>query len=257
MNDNLGGPSNLLDTTDCLEAVGLFKGWKNILFIVIMLCLLLLQASFWFVHTGLIKIADKSGATMPRIVLAPAPDVNDPAGAHVAGPNEPNQPADANAGTRMETPEDTKATPDTPRRRGFLPFQITFEQVSWLLRFVNALLVLAAVLYCLTLLFSLKVSLIGRLGGINHVSRAFFLSLMMLVLLLPWQIVFGPAVPGALYMPSELARACAAKPGGIFEQVLLYLRFTAYWLLIVLLLILTQLRSTRWTRAILRRLEVI
>ena len=43
---------NLLDTTDCLEAIGVFRGWKNFLFIVVILCLLLLQASFWLVNTG-------------------------------------------------------------------------------------------------------------------------------------------------------------------------------------------------------------
>jgi hypothetical protein len=107
------------------------------------------------------------------------------------------------------------------------------------------------------MLFGLKVSLIGRLGGINHVCRAFFLSLVMVVLLLPWQRVFGCIVVGAIYSPCELVKACAAETRGMFCIVLHYLRFSGYWLLIVLLLILSQVRSCRWTKAILRRLEVI
>src|SRR4030042_5939777 len=56
MNENQGGANNLLDTTDCLEAVGVFKGWKNFFFIIVILCILLLQICFWLVDTGLISV---------------------------------------------------------------------------------------------------------------------------------------------------------------------------------------------------------
>jgi hypothetical protein len=106
------------------------------------------------------------------------------------------------------------------------------------------------------MLLALKVSLIGRLGGINHICRAFFISLVMLVLLLPWQSAFGCVVKGAMYTPCEL-KACPAETSSIFGIILYYLRFTGYWLLIMLLLILSHVRSCRWTKTILRRLEVI
>ncbi|UCG48242.1 MAG: hypothetical protein JSU94_00410 [Phycisphaerales bacterium] len=246
MNDNLGGPGNLLDTTDCLEAVGVFKGWKNFMFIITILCLLLLQGAFWLVRLGLVRTGQEPADEAP--VAAVSSDVNMPADVNDAAATDPNDP---NATTAMQPAE------PKPARKSFLPFEITFDHVSWAVRFVNAVAALAAIIYCLTTLFSLKVSLMGRLGGINHISRAFFISLLMVVFLLPWQIVFGPGLPGAIYLPAELAQACSAKPGGIFEQVLFYLRFSGYWLLVVLLLILAQLRSSRWTGAILRRLEVI
>jgi hypothetical protein len=108
------------------------------------------------------------------------------------------------------------------------------------------------------MLFALKVSMLGRLGGINHISRAFFLSLAMVVLLLPWQRFFSGIVAGAMYSPAELLSRCAdAETRGIFGSVLFYLRFSVYWLLVVLLLIFSQLRSFRWAKATLRRLEVI
>jgi hypothetical protein len=56
------------------------------------------------------------------------------------------------------------------------------------------------------MLFALKVSMLGKLGGINHISRAFFLSLVMVVLLLPWQRFFSGIVAGAIYSPAELLR---------------------------------------------------
>ena len=47
------------------------------------------------------------------------------------------------------------------------------------------------------------------------------------------------------------------EAGDIFDTVIYYLRFSGYWLLVFLLLILSQIRSIRWGKAILRRLEII
>ncbi|MBA7682376.1 hypothetical protein ES703_90726 [subsurface metagenome] len=51
--------NNLVETTDCLEAVGVFRGWKNFLFVIVILCLILLQVSFWLVNTGYVKAEDE------------------------------------------------------------------------------------------------------------------------------------------------------------------------------------------------------
>ncbi len=139
---------------------------------------------------------------------------------------------------------------------------IQFRDLTRFIHFFNFILIPAAVLYCLTMLFCLKVSLLGRLGGINHISRAFFLSLTMLVLLLPWQKFFDGIFLGAMYVPEELLSRCdalCASEGGckIFCTILYYLRFTGYWLLVTLLLLFAQYRSIRWANTILRRLEII
>jgi len=233
------GPGSLLDTTDSLEAVGVFRGWKNFMFIIVLLCLLILQGAFWLVNSGSVERGagpEPEAGDWTLVVSPEAEDANEAAAAV-----EPNQPAEA--------------APRKPRLKGLLP-NITFECLSWIVKLVNAILILSASVYFLTVLFSLKVSIVGKLGGINHISRAFFLSLFMFVLLLPWQRVFGGVVVGAIYTPSELAEACAAERTDVFDKVLFYLRFSGYWLLIFLLLILSQLRTCRWTRAILRRLEV-
>ena len=122
---------------------------------------------------------------------------------------------------------------------------------------MNFILVLSATLYCLSLLFSVKISLLGRLGGINHISRAFFISLTFLVLLLPWQELFGPVVKGAIFTAEELTCRCQSDKGSIFGAMLFYLRFTGYWIVVLMILLFAQLRSGRWTRATLRRLEII
>jgi hypothetical protein len=333
MNESQAGPNNLLDTTDCLEAVGVFKGWKNFLFVIVFLCLLLLQLSFWLVDTGSIKIDQQAvgskqavgseqavtssvpkvgeGNAVPanrstvrriirpirRPVVAPnepvktvepekvaepqkavePKEVNEPAKAvepnEAAEPNkaaepakvvEPNEAAEPNKATEPNKPAEkvskakehnmqlAMAWPPTELFSG-----ITFEYLSWVIRIINAVLILTASLYCLSMLFSLKVSMLGRLGGINHISRAFFLSLLMLILLLPWQRIFGGMVPGAIFTPEELTKWVSAEHGDMMDKVVYYLRFSGYWLLILLLLILSQIRSIRWGKAILRRLEII
>jgi hypothetical protein len=302
MNESQASPNSLLDTTDCLEAVGVFKGWKNFLFVIVFLCLLLLQASFLLVDTGYIKIDEQAAGSEPAITSGPAvleqenaepvsqevktiiepaqkravevkeaveaivpeevaepeevavpEEVNEPEEA--TEPNEsaePNQPAEAMAKSAENKLQRAIAWPPVELLSG-----ITFEHLSWLIRIVNAVLILTASLYCLSMLFSLKVSMLGRLGGINHISRAFFLSLLMLILLLPWQRIFGGIVPGAIFTPEELVKWSSAEAGDIFDTVIYYLRFSGYWLLVLLLLILSQIRSIRWGKAILRRLEII
>ncbi len=240
MNENQAKPDNLADTTDCLEVVNVFKGWKNFLFIIAILCLLLLQASFWLVDTGYVKTGDDVTSDTPAAAVKDkdTEEIKD-AAEKVTG--EPNQP--------------TEAAPQQPKSP---LFEITLERLAWVIRFVNFVLILTAILYCLTMLFSLKVSLLGRLGGINHIARAFFLSLVFVVLLLPWQRFFAGVVIGAMYTPAELLSRCAAAEDyRIFGTTLHYLRFTGYWLLVLLLLIFSQLRSGRWAKAILRRLEVV
>ena len=314
MNENQASPNNLLDTTDCLEAVGVFKGWKNFLFVIVLLCLLLLQTSFLLVDTGCIKIDDQTGSSEPAVtgdvteldegnaepvsenvqeIIEPmqelAVEPNEPVEAvvpeEVAEPEEIAVPEEAAEPEEIAVPEEVTETeeavepneaaePNQPaepiskaaehklqRAIAWPPVEflsdVTFEYLSWLIRIVNAVLILTASLYCLSMLFSLKVSMLGRLGGINHISRAFFLSLLMLVLLLPWQRIFGGIVPGAIFTPEELVEWSSAKGGDIFDIVIYYLRFSGYWLLVFLLLILSQIRSIRWGKAILRRLEII
>jgi hypothetical protein len=297
MNENQAGPNNLLDTTDCLEAVGVFKGWKNFLFVIVLLCLLLLQASFLLVDLGYVEIEQQAGGGEMSVKVGvivpdqepmeitkdavqeavepvekpvikpdePVEEVAEPKRAvepdetsepeKAAEPNEAdesNQPTEEMSKAAVHNLQRAIAWPPTEFLSG-----ITFEFLGWVIRVANAVLILTATLYCLSMLFSLKVSMLGRLGGINHISRAFFLSLLMLILLLPWQRIFGSMVPGAIFTPEELAQWSCSQAGDVLDKVIYYLRFSGYWLLVLLLLILSQIRSIRWGKAILRRLEII
>ncbi|MGD1042208.1 MAG: hypothetical protein ABR913_03985 [Sedimentisphaerales bacterium] len=246
--------SNLVDTTDCLEAVSAIKFWKNLLFLIILLGLLLVQGSFWVMNLHLVKgdgvvlgppvggsaagspiVADKIKEAAKQI----ASDTNAAA--------EPNMQQSLQVGAEPNKPAPVELT---------ISLRLKAKHIAAIVRFLDFILIPCSMLYCLTILFALKVSLIGRLGGINHIARAFFLSLVSLVLLLPWQLLFAPVFAGAMFTPSEMIAACQAQKTDL-AYVSMILRFSVYWLLVVLLLLAAQMRSMRWAKATLRRLDVM
>ncbi len=252
MNAEQNRQKDLVDTTDCLEAVGVFRCWKNLFFAVILVGLLLLGACFWIMDLGLISDESKGeqAVTVEAVTEQVVPVVEetvdevkqqvDEAAAKVAG--------DANA------PDDqTKA-----KKPLKLPFKLRQGQVMWAIRALDAVVIMAAVLYCLAILFTLKISMVGRLGGINHISRAFFWSLILLALIVPWQVVLGWGLFGVTFEPSELVRRTAGyESDSVFVKALFWFRFVVVWAIALLCLILAQVRTSRWSKATLKRLEVI
>ena len=65
MNDSPVSQGNAVETTDGLEAVGVFRGWKNFYFVIELICLLLVQIALWFVYLGAIETtpAEAAGET--------------------------------------------------------------------------------------------------------------------------------------------------------------------------------------------------
>jgi hypothetical protein len=251
---------NLIDTTDCLEAVGVFRGWKNFLFVIIVCLLILLQAPFWLVNTGYVKADLKSKTEQPTATLEEPQQTKEAANKPLTQAGKIQQAAKqvvADSNQPLAAPASQAAGQTKPKK--ILPhLNIKIGHLTWLIRVVDWLLILTSTLYCLTLLFALKISLLGRLGGINHISRAFFLALIFALLLLPWQKFFGGIIVGAMFTPDELLNAyAAAGTRDIIGTVFYYLRFTGYWLIILLVLIAAQIRSIRWAKATLRRLEVM
>ena len=256
---------DLVDTTDCLEAVGVFKCWKNLFFVVVLLGLLLLGLCFWIMELGLVS-AEPEGeqavtvqTTTEQLQQAtPAPvnevkrQVDEAAALVTAEPAAAGQVAgDANAaattGTETEVGKPIKL-PFTPRK----------AQVVWAIRALDAVIIMAAVLYCLTILFTLKISMLGRLGGINHITRAFFWSLIFLVLIMPWQVALGWGLFGVTFEPSELVRRISGyESASVFVKALYWYRYVGHWVVALLCLIFAQIRTARWSKATLRRLEVI
>ncbi len=214
-----------LDKEDCLKAAGVFRRRSTLLLLIVAICLLLLQASFYLLDEGYIKVNGQVNSHEP------------------AAADQAREPNPALQFVARWLPAD------------FIS-KITFSHWAWTVNLVNTVLILAAAIYCLTLLFSLNISMHGGLGGIKHITRAFILSLVMLVLLLPWQKIFGSVVTGAVFTPQEMVKWYSSKTEDVVNIDLYYLRFGGYGILMFLLLILSGLGSLLWTRAILRRIKI-
>jgi len=227
MNDVPVNPNNMVETSDSLEAVGVFRAWKNVFFGIVLICLLLTQAAFWAVDLGFIE----------------APGMVKPAETTQSGAT------DAAATTTPETADDGLVQS--------LVGELDFDLVARVIGVANGILIVSGILFALTIFFCLMVSLVGRLGGINHISRAFILALIMAALIIPWQRLFGSNIVGVAYGPDELLRWLDAKAGGMPNMIFYYLRFTGLWVVVLLLLVMAQVRSSSWSKSILRRLEII
>ena len=137
-------------------------------------------------------------------------------------------------------------------------FRISAPFAKGFVAVCNFIIIVSVILYCLSLLMCLKISLAGRLGGINHITRAFFISLFLLVVITPWQVVLPKVLIGSIWLPGELLCGGWDKvDSSIFWKVMFYLRFCGLPFVALWFLMWTQIRSGKWTRATLRRLGVV
>ncbi|MCL5282252.1 MAG: hypothetical protein M1376_20395 [Planctomycetes bacterium] len=233
MNGIPDSQANMIETSDSLEAVGVFRGWKNIFFAVVLLCLLLTQAAFWLIN---LKIVAAPAAANAAESVAPPTAVATPSG-------------------QTAQPAAEKGSAASGLVARLMP-SLDFDYTARVVELLNGILLVAGLLLAATTFFGLMVSLVGRLGGINHISRAFVLALITAVLLVPWQ-VLGLNVLGVTWTPAELVRWLPTKDTDLWNTVIFYLRFSGYWAAVTLLVLLAQIRSTCWSKSILRRLEII
>lgn len=217
---------DMTEVTDSLEALSVCRLWKNASFAVVILSMAMTQAIFWLVDLGLVRLDSEPSALTHPVV-------------------------DANVGPGVELGEIAGAA----NAVGVL--SITAEHLTCAIQTANGMATLGAILYCLILRISVGVTVMGKLGGVRHVSRAFFWALLMLVLLLPWQHMFGSFALGLLYGPSELMSAHLDKPKDSLQLIMYYLRFCGLWLLGFVCLVISQTKCMSWARSILRRLEII
>jgi hypothetical protein len=235
MNGTPDNQNNMIETSDSLEAVGVFRGWKNIFFGIVLACLLLTQAAFWLINL--------------EIVETPAASTGESSSAPTAVATPPGQTA---------SPATDTSTARAARGGlvGRLVPSLDFGYAARVVELLNGILLVAGILLPASMFFGLMVSLVGRLGGINHISRAFVLTLIAAVLLIPWQML-GLNVLGVTWSPEELLRWLPTKGTDLWSTIIFYLRFSGYWAAVTLLVLLAQIRSTCWSKSILRRLEII
>lgn len=283
---------DMIDVTDSLEAVDAARGMRFFLFwFVLFPALLILQIIFWLNWAG--RISSEGASADPvawfsqLTVSAPAAlaaEVPQPAeeqvpleeqteaskqaqqqAAEQADEVPPMNPgSDIEQGvsevTGAEAAEESAETeePAADDREFLAEFKISRSLAAGIVKVCNFLVLLAAVLYCLILLLCLKISLVGRLGGLFHVTKAFLISLLFLLVLIPWQVFLPRVMIGALWLPNELfGGAWDNIQDSIFWQILYYARFCGLWFVAIVLLFWSRMRFVRWRRATLRRLGVL
>ena len=289
--------NDIVDTTDCLEALNACRGMKNFLFTIMLICLLILQVCFWLDRAGFVNRQEPFSAECATCTRDICPAVkSDDSNVEVApvivGPQLPElvpvEPIDAEQsqvaidaekvteelppfdeqdlteeGPPLTATVDTSAEEVTETQQEKQPDVAKLltpksRHLAALIKVCNFILIIFAAMFSLMLLFGIKISLVGRLGGINHICRAFIISLFAFVLLLPWQSCFPSVIVGVIYTPKELFCTWAADADvSIVKTIFCYLRFTGLWIIELLLLFFTQLRSAKWSRATLRRLGIL
>lgn len=126
------------------------------------------------------------------------------------------------------------------------------ECFRWCLPAMKFFAFVSCLLVVLTLMFSVKLSIIGRLGGIGGFMSAFFWSLILLAMITPWQQVLAATyASGALYNLGELTSQVARVKGtwgasaGVLEVTLFYARFAAYPIIAMLVWIAVMAKFSR------------
>jgi len=199
----------LLLKSDYLKAAFVFRRWKNLLFLVMLLCILLNQVSFWLIITGRVGITEDTN-TNKLVVL------------------------------NTDKVQNGQSDADEISSGNFVLFglRVTFAHLTSIISITSIVLILASAFYALIMSFGMGVSFKGGLGGLGHICGALFMTLVIFVLLMPWQNFFGPVALGATFTPQELVKWCTTDISNTFGMVLFYLRFTGYSGLVLLLLLL-------------------
>jgi len=274
--------NDMVDATDCLEAISVFKSMKNFLFMVAVISLLLVQGIFWLEHSGSIDkasapaeveaveeaVTDITEAETGEVETAAAAAEKEVSEAKSAQKEKIEASAKIAIGEpdseAVVVPEEIAETEvNVEPKRSIIKELVYFfiperDRAINIVKTCNFILVVVTCSYSLALFMSIKISLAGRLGGINHISRAFFRSLFAFVFILPWQKCFPGIVSGAIYDPSELF--CVeniAQDPSVYEVVAYYFRFAGLWAIVFILLILAQMRTRKWSQATLKRLGIM
>jgi len=234
---------------DVLEAFKTFSSARSLFFWILLIVMLMLQVIFWAVDSGAVDSALPCCDTSQ-----PIPQCQPPQGKAIwllTADQQDKTPDKADATPSPPVKEDLeKEKPAAPKDSP----QITAKQISACrnadfmqksTKIIKYVATFAVVLYCLSLLIGVKLTLVGQLGGMANAGKAFFLSLILMVFIVPWQDAISPEVPAVLFSYKELTLwyqhiRMNADPSGYF---LYYGRFVGFWAFSMIVLLVAQWRS--------------
>jgi hypothetical protein len=212
-----------------LSALASVRAAKNCFLVLIVLAILAQLAAF--VAVRWVGVIDRTKAVTEMIQVKKA--VHGPATATApAG----TQPATAAAPGQRFTPEAA---------------ELWYAAMAWALPATKFLALGCGLVLALTLLLAVNLALVGRTGGAGGFVSAFFWSLVAWVCLIPWQqILVATLTTGALYNLNDLVRATnqvtwASRNVTLQQEALYYMRFVAYPVLVLMVLLVVQAKFAR------------
>ena len=143
----------------------------------------------------------------------------------------------------------------------------SIELLQYFVALTEFLGITLSVVLSVSLLLLVMVMLVGRLVGVSRLVSAFMWSLILIVLLFPWQAFLADAhfasdfkIPGVLYTWAELVRFAKLGVSGPVELKLLILhwgRFVAFPVITVIITIMIQVKSNRGLREALGEVDAV
>lgn len=282
---------------DYADAMLVARRAKNVLFFCLTLMLLIQLALFFVVrYVPGIKIRGEVTPTpVAGATASPAPAAVPVEGSHPSGPESAAAPASGPAPASVPWPLPASTLPANASPSGIARStdsqsrepKLVQQMPSWPLAYVVAatgyLGVILPIVLSVVLLLILLIALVGKprnLTGISHITGAFVWSIVLLVLLFPWQSLLNGApggastlsqpasasphaelpdmkIPGVLYTWSELVRDYDFPTVPMQYAILKWSRFVAFPVLSLIILLMIQVRSNHGWRTAAGDAEVI
>jgi hypothetical protein len=131
----------------------------------------------------------------------------------------------------------------------------TIDLLQYLIGAIDFVGVTLSIVLCIVLLLIVTIMLVGRLIGVARLTSAFVWSLILIVLLFPWQAFLSNAtfsdtsfkIPGVLYTWDEL-RANGKFPNSPPDSILKWARFVVFPFVGVIVCLIIQAKSNRGIR---------
>jgi len=111
--------------------------------------------------------------------------------------------------------------------------------------------VILVIVLALVLLLVTNIMLVGRLIGVSRITSAYIWTLLLIVLLFPWQAFLRPLdfkIPGVLYTWDELITTGHWTATRWTEDMVKWTRFVAFPVVAIILLCIIQIKSSRGIR---------
>jgi hypothetical protein len=100
----------------------------------------------------------------------------------------------------------------------------------------------------MVLLLIVLIMVVGRTLGVSGTTSAYVWSLLLIMLLFPWQAFLDPysfKVPGVLYTWRELRTGAQFTPANIPDAIVRWSRFVVFPVLALVILLIIQVQTTR------------